>query len=235
MMMEAFSKASGARAEELGGGLVSAIHAERPALKGLTETFTEAGKTSYTLIIGNEVFKGFRLNKSARQAQSEESFEKEKNKRFAAFMTEIETLRALEGSKLPVPKVTCVGENALFYGMTLEPGVVLGDVFKSFTPQQRSQLARDIAKFIMEMARALPAKDGNYAKHADLHHHNILVDPQTKRLTAVVDFGRILYLPANRLASTAVDDIEFNNMVAQEFERRKARLAARATRGASTP
>jgi RIO-like serine/threonine protein kinase len=228
-MMEAFSKAAAQRGEEMGIGLVEAILSERADLRdgvakgALSVSFAACGKNAHTVFIGDEVFKGPWLNKAATRPQSETQDVKMKSNRLADFENEIEALRHLEDSGLCVPKVTCVGTNALFFGMTRMPCVMLDDIIDAFTPQQERELAQDLADFIIRMARALPMKDGKYAKHGDLHRYNILVSPDTGRMTSIIDFGKILYLPASRLASAAFKP-EINNMIVEEFESRKHEL-----------
>jgi len=226
-MMHAFSKAAARYAEEMGIGLVEAILRERADLqegvaKGtLKVAFAEVGKNAHTVFIGDEVFKGPHLNRNMLNPTSVDAYAKIKATRLSDFENEIDALKILEGSGLPVPRLTCVGNEALFYGMTRMPGVMLVDVMETFTPQQSEALGYALAHFNIRLAKTLPMKEGKYAKHADLHKYNILVDEQTHRLTGIIDFGKIMYHGLDKLASSALDP-EFDNALQQEFDRRKS-------------
>ena len=95
-------------------------------------------------------------------------------------------------------------------------------VYQPLTPDQRRVIAADIADFIVGMAAALPMRDGCYARHADLHMGNILLDPRTKMLSGIVDFGEIEYRAKSYLGLTS--NHGFNKIIAMEYALREDRL-----------
>lgn len=215
MIRHAFSRAA-AKPEGSGGiGFLEAILRERPDLRGKTAYFPAQGNRAHTVFIGNEVFKGPNgLLKSV------------------FFDEEHQVLKQLEGKGLPVPKVTCVGKEAVFFGMTRLPGVELGADFRDrLTVDEQCVLAKDLVNFLVGMACALPVQERLFAVHDDLHAGNILIDPETKRLSAVIDFGFVTYAPKDSLfeyvkagpVAVLAGDV-FNQTLRDEYELRKAGL-----------
>lgn len=208
---EAFSRAGTKPQGSSGIDFLDALLRERPDLQGETAYFPEQGQKAHTVIIGNEVFKG------PRRADGEcrDDFE-----------TECTFLRALEGSGLPVPKITTLGKDFLFLGMTKVPGIMMPSVFShELTAAEETLLARDLIDFVVRMAQALPPQDGKFALHDDLWNANIMIDPETKRLAGVVDFGKVAYKTANQWAPMYdFEGSDFYDMMQREFERRKAEL-----------
>lgn len=208
MVREAFSRAA-KRPEGLSGNdFLDAVLRERPDLRGKMAYFSEKGGYGHTVFIGDEVFKG------PRYAGMVDGFDLEHQR-----------LLQMEGKGLPIPKVTYVGKETVFYGMTKVHGIVLYDVFKSFSLDEKRVLAQDIVQFIVGMAYALPQKNGQFAMHGDLHDENVLVDPETRKLSAIVDFGLIKYGSKDGLASCIrFGQDDFEQMVAEEYARQSMAL-----------
>jgi hypothetical protein len=192
---------------------LDAILRERPDLRGKPLAFAEHGLKGHTVIIGDEVFKA----PKAPTGECRDDFE-----------TECRTLATLDGCTFTtaIPRLTTVGRDFLFFGMTRVPGEVLGSDFTlRLSRREQKELAKDIVNFIIEMARALPGKDGKFATHDDLHYTNIFIDPKTKKLTGIIDFGQLAYkspeewLPKRDFRRTPLYDF-----LGQEFDRRKGEL-----------
>ena len=190
--MQAFSRAAAKPEGPSQVDLLEAILRERPDLHGEMVYFPGVsgskndgqknivpghfqGGNAYIIFIGNEVFK-------AASFGSAEYFDKE-----------WQTLCQMEGKGLPVPEVTCVGKEAVFFGMTRLPGVQLSkDFLDVFKPEEIELLAHDLGDFIAGMAKALPRDERDQpAVYFDLQPKNILIDPETRKMTGVVDFGII--------------------------------------------
>jgi len=207
-MKEAFSKA--AKSSGLwGNNFREAILSERPDLQGKTAYFPQQGNASQSVIIGDEIFK--RPSSPLKGLL----FEEERN-----------VLEQLEGKGLPVPKVTYVGKETVFFGMTVMPGVPLEKGFcDRLTPEEQCSLAKEIVNFIIGFASVLPVKNNEFAVHADLKCENILIDPLSKKLCGVIDFGRISYKPARDLLDNYLGgNSYFKAACAEEFELKKAEL-----------
>ena len=213
MIRKAFKRAAIKPEGTSGVDFVEAILRERPDLRGQPVSFPTFGAVAHTVFIGNEVFKGPKEDWG-----------------IPGFDREYKVLQKLDGKGLPVPKVTCVGKEFIFFGMTRMPGVPLGkDFCDRLTGEEQRALARDIAGFMIDMALALPARNGEFALHKDLQYHNILIDPDTKRLSAIIDFGKADggdYAPKDSLP----DHIRpcmgepFIKMCREEFALRKSEL-----------
>ena len=188
-MMHAFTRSAAKPKGWSGNDFHEAVIAERPDLQGQTAYIAGRGAFGFAIFIGGEVFK-MPLSRDT----------------LAYFDREIETLRKLEGKGLPVPRVTCVGEKAHFFGMTRMPGVRLTLIAQKMTRDEKLALAEDIAGVIIGLAKAVPPVDGKYFYHDDLNSGNVLVDPQTKRLTAVIDFGSTGYRPLEDIAKNKLYD-----------------------------
>ena len=205
-VMQAFSRA----ATKQGGSSVIDLHAailrERPDLRGVQPEHPRQGERAHTLFIHDETFKA-----------------PQKSLSIADFNVEPETLRRFEGTGLPVPRVVYIGEDSVFYSMTRLPGVPLRSLLETLTPEEERVIASDITGFIIDMARAMPSRDGKFMAHGDLHAGNILVDPETKRLTGVIDFGLIAYFPKGMLMGCMCEPA-LNKLVTDEYQRRKSEL-----------
>jgi aminoglycoside phosphotransferase len=199
-MRVSFKRAAGKRQGPSVGDFLEAILRERPDLRKKTAYFPKQGLDAHTVIIGSEVFKGPRLGFASR------------------FDREHEILKAMEGKGLPVPKVTYVGKETIFFGMAKLPGVVL-EGNRLMRDQQRL-LAKDIVDFCMGMACAAPKRNGKFAMHTDLHAGNILINPKTKRLSGVIDFGVIGYFRKDPFMYYFSHKL--NMMIWDEYDRRKA-------------
>ena len=209
MICQAFNR-SGARPKgSSGNDFLGAILRERPDLQGQTAYFPEQGIEAHTVFIGDEVFKG--------------PLDDDWGTYF--FDREHVFLKSLEGHDLPIPKVTCVGEETYFFGMSRMRGVMLGENFDSWmTPDGRRTLAQDLVAFVMRLANALPMQEGKFAAHRDLHYDNILIDPETKRFSAVIDFGRFGYVDKNEWKPHEDFPPSFIKMFLDEFNARKSEL-----------
>jgi aminoglycoside phosphotransferase (APT) family kinase protein len=171
------------------------------------------GSRAYILFIGGEVFKGPRRRGD-----------------IFGLYKEARILKKLKGRGLPVPVITGMGRRSVFYSMTYLPGASLRSVLKNMTPEEKRLLAKDIADFTAGMASALPARGGRYARHADLHPDNILIDPATKRLAGILDFGEIKYHPKQALGENCTrhcPDSGLDELIRQEFALREARIPDR--------
>ncbi len=189
-LMQAFKRAAAKPEGRMGSDFLEAVLRERPDLQGQRAYFPAQGECGHVVFIGDEVFKG---------PQDWMLFDY-KDQPVGDFDKEHETLSQLQGCGLPVPRVTCVGRQAYFYGMTRMPGVTLTEAFKTMTDKEKRDAAFDIADFMIGMAKALPPQDGMYACQEDLHGNNVLIDPKTKRLAAVIDFGVVSYASREDLA-----------------------------------
>lgn len=159
--------------------LLNAVLAERPDLCSVPVSFPPQGMVGCTVRIGDEIFKTPLVKGEGL---------------FSSFNKDIENLQRLQGAGLSVvPRLTCLGKHFPFYGMTRMPGVPLSDSLPNMTGQEKENLAKDVASFIADVAETLPARSGKYARHADLRPDNIFVDPATKKLTAVIDYGVFEY------------------------------------------
>ncbi|TAL39137.1 MAG: hypothetical protein EPN97_02965 [Alphaproteobacteria bacterium] len=193
--------------------LLKAILRERPDLDGKPATFPGQGQKGSVAIIGDEVFKG------PQQPRGEclEDYE-----------TECDVLRQLEGKALPaeIPHITTVSRDYLFFGMNKVQGVQMGSDFESaLTKHQQRVLAKDVIDFVVALAHALPMKDGKFAVHDDLYYNHILIDPETKRLKGVIDFGLVKYKSADEWKPMYdFEGAAFYDMLQEEFNRRKADL-----------
>ncbi len=207
MIAKAFNRAGAKPEGPSGTDLLEAIFQERPDLKDQNVYFPSQGQKGYTIIIGDEVFKG------PRQITGEcrDDFE-----------TECKVLRELENSGLPVPKLTTIGKEHFFLGMTRVPGVQMGH---DLTMNQQRVLAKELIDFVVGMAKALPVKDGKFAAHDDLWYANIMVDPETKHLTGVIDFGKVKYITAKEWKPMFdFSGTPFEKLLQDEFDRRKGDL-----------
>lgn len=221
MIREAFSR-SGARPDgQRGIDILDAILSERPDLQGKPVYFPGQGQKAHTIIIGDEVFKG------PRHPDGEWLDD---------YKTECSFLKTLENSGLKIPKITTIGEGFLFVGMTRMPGIEMPNVHsQKLTEAEQLLLAKDLVEFVIEMAHALPPKDGRFAMHDDLWNANILIDPDTKRLSGVIDFGKVAYKTADEWEPMYdFQGSDFYDMMQREFDRRRHELPG-ATAGRKVP
>ncbi len=204
-IMPTFSRAAAKPVKWSGNDFAGAVLRERDDLAAETVYLPEQGGCAHAILIGKEFFKG---PQSLRDLEN--------------FDREADVLQALEGKGLPVPEVTCRGKDTVFYGMTRMPGVELDQISHALSAEEMRILAEDIAGFVIALALALPSKDGTYACHGDLSTRNILVNPQTRRLSAVIDFGSFAYAPEDKLCTGA--SLPAACPVAEIFAARKAEL-----------
>lgn len=206
-LMHAFAR-SATKEDGSANDFVDTILRERPDLKGEMVYVPSQGAEGYTVFIGNEIFKGPRATRAYNLATN------------IYFMDqEVDFLKRLEGKDLPVPRVTYLGKDAAFYGMTRVPGVPLGfDFEERLNDGQLHALAKDIIDFVIKMAKALP-EDPTYGywMNTDMHAGNIMIDPKTKRLSGVIDFGNVEESHSWRIPYKG----RFANILKQEFDARK--------------
>lgn len=234
--------------------LIEAIKAERPDLKDATFYSPSYGRSSHTLFVGDEVFKGPTSSGD-----------------MSDFRKECRVMTSMKGQDLQAPELTTMGLKAPFYGMKRVQGVVLSEMIGQMNEPEKNTLARDIAKFAVafgkvfekdapensylqrnsvkavqamdaDMLRQIFGNDHEWCKkevtdfvariegcklmmmHTDLHAENILIDPVTKRMTAIIDFGMTQYRHPEMdgiLVSRTFDD-SINNKVWAEYVRQQS-------------
>jgi len=232
LLVQAFAHAAERRSVTSIENFIDAILWERPDLrkkiaKGKASVEREeSANSAYVVFIGDEVFKAPKLKRDMEASASGDEYEtvKKVNRNIIiAFEKEVEALQGLKGSSRLIPKVTYIGKGTLFFAMSRKPGVTYESLtaITPLTTEQKRTLARDLIDFIIHMALALPMENGRYAKHSDLHRRNILLDPKTKKLTAVIDFGRIFYFSRDKLGHVGIDEV-ITKMGEEEFARRKS-------------
>lgn len=115
--------------------MIDDIVAVRPDLKDEMFYIPAHGITSLTVMTVREVFKA------------------PKTSGFKAYLKrEYERLQALQGKGLPIPVVTCVGDDMAFYGMTRLPGVWASEVVDKMNKQKREKLGKAIGTFMHVVA-----------------------------------------------------------------------------------
>lgn len=207
MLHESFNAAA---QKDLGEGMnafIAEIAAERPDLAGQPVYVPAQGRLGHALIIGDEVFKG------PRRADLR-----------ASFSEEPDVLQALAGAGLPIPRVTYRAREGVFYAMTRVPGVALAAIYDEMSTDERNRLAEDLADFVIRMAGALPGKSGKYAVHGDLTRDNILIDPATRRLSGIIDFGCVLHLPRNNLCEMFSVAEDLSQRISRAYYSRREEL-----------
>ncbi len=181
MFRKAFAGAAAKPEGISGNDFLDAILRERDDLREkfergeLMTCSSRYGCNANIVIIGDEVFKGPKMEWNAPELDRE-----------------VEILKQLAGKGLCVPEVKWQSKDSHIFSMKRMPGVEMMSVL-DLTPGEKSNIAKDIADFISGMALALPSENGRYAMHGDLNPGNILLDPQTRRVTAIIDFGIIDY------------------------------------------
>ncbi len=227
MIREAFFRAGAKQDGVTSLEFLDAILEERPDLKGLPAYFPKQGYNGYTAFIGDEVFKGPRL-----ESQSND------------FEVEYQLLQYLNRSGVDsIPEVTCVGDKAFFYGMKRMEGVILPNDFTTlFSPGELQALAHDIIAFAVGMSEAFPKVDGKVMGHNDYNPGNILIDPDTHKLMGIIDFGYANYVATKDchcfqgLFADAKEILAgFNKMLDAEYARRTEQKPASAPRAATAP
>lgn len=157
MQKEELEKASNVAQGMDSYAFLDAILEERPDLKEQVDSgavkpfFPGQGYSAYTVIIGDEVFKTSQYY-AWPGVEPEDlvlGIERERN-----------LLEYLKGMQLPVPEVTHVGRTLPFFGMQRLSGKVLDrhDI-EQLAPDDKRQLAKDIATFCADLANAVPLDD----------------------------------------------------------------------------
>ena len=127
--------------------LVDAVLVGRPDLSGENVSAPSVqGNDGWTVFIGNEVFKAPRREDLA-----------------GDFEREVRVHSHLQGkTRTPIPEITHVqidGDNCLF-GMKKLSGVPASlELIESLSPQQQTQLAKDVANFMIDVGRAFTSED----------------------------------------------------------------------------
>jgi len=217
MVREAFSRAA-AKPEGISGiDFLEAILRERPDLRelverderegGLRPEFRDEGWCSHVIIIGNEVFK------APKNADFIRDFDKEPA-----------LLQEMKGKGLPVPEVTYIGKESVFFSMTKMPGDSLDTLIRKMSMHEMQRLAEDVVDFMIDMAKALKRPPGLFALQGDLKESNIFVDPVTKRLTGIIDFGMATDVPKNYFGPRNTEDGEFRYMINEILLKRRTEL-----------
>lgn len=213
MIRRAFNRASEKQDSGNSIDILEAILQERPDLKDTPAVFPSQGQKGHTVIIGDEVFKG--PQRSSGECRDD-------------FDTECRTLKDLEGKELSVavPRITTEGKDYLFFGMTRVPGETLNHDYQStMTKEEQQQLAKDLINFVIEFAHAMPTKGNKFAMHGDLWHANIFINPETKRLSGVIDFGIVKYVtPGEWKPMYDFAGQPLQKMLQEEFDRRRSDL-----------
>lgn len=170
--------------------IIKTLIKERPDLKGKEVTLPKQGMMAITVIIGREVFKKPKYPNIPilRHKYNDVSF-----------------LNTLKDKGLEfVPKLTYTNSNTGIFGMTKMPGEPLTNYIHKLTQKEKHLLADDIATSIIRTTKKLDKKGKAHARHADLHPGNILIDPESKRLTAIIDFGHIEYRREQNLGNLSL-------------------------------
>lgn len=204
--LKAFNRAA-EKPEASSTNFVEAILDERPDLNGQPVYVPSQGQFGYTVFIGDEVFKG---PNSPITAQ--------------VFDAEPAILQELAGKGLPVPEVTTTGRKTIFYGMTRLPGIPLESVERKLSTEALKSLAAEVADFMIGMALALPRRNGLLATQGDLREANILIDPDTKKLAGIIDFGLAHDVTKNDLMPEWTEYAPFKRMVREALDKRKGEL-----------
>lgn len=162
---------------------------ERPDLIGKKISKPEQGIMGQTVFIGDEVFKKPIWNAPSLSY---------------CFNKDAEYLKQLKGKEIPyIPELTYVGKNNCFYGTVKIAGEPLTKHLQNLTKEEKDILAGDIADTIINISNKLPKKKGKFAKHADLRPDNILIDPESKKLTGIIDFDLMEYREKEKLGHTS--------------------------------
>lgn len=137
-IVDTFEKgaAKGDEAESSRLALISAIEHARPDLKGQT-FYCPGGHTSIVIACADEVFKGLAPEQD-----------------YQAIKIERERLIFLQGKGVPVPEVTFADKWDYFFGMKKIYGVTADAFFEKMTPDEKSNLATDIAQFMLALDAA---------------------------------------------------------------------------------
>jgi tRNA A-37 threonylcarbamoyl transferase component Bud32 len=168
----------------------------------------------------------------------DEVFKTPKSSFEGKFDHELYVLQTMQGKGLPVPELTYVGKEAKFFGMKKMQGAQLAlGFFVNCPEEEQRQLAKDIVKFVVDMAASFPLKEnGKFMTHGDLHVGNVLIDTKTRKLAGILDFGLAAYVGETDVRPTATPDVndwrpylrygsnkpheklhEFNEMLHEEY------------------
>ncbi len=154
-----FNKASKLAKKMSREAFVKAILDERPDLKALvksgqvTPKFPGMGNSAYTVIIGNEVFKTAQSEGWAPTGITSADL-------VLGIERERDLLGFLNDKDLMVPRLTHVGKNFLFFGMSMLGGDVLTryDV-EAMQPDDKRKVAKQVAEFYVGLSQAVPVED----------------------------------------------------------------------------
>ncbi len=182
---------------------------EVDGLEGKEVIIPNQGMMSNVIIIGDYVFKG--PTNAGTVVYYDQDFQ---------------VLQHIAGKGLPSPEVTHIGEKSMFFGMKRIKGVPLYSL-PALKPEEEQDLAKSIADFVVRLARAVPPRNGQYLQNPDINGGNILINPETKRLEGIIDFGDAYYGPLSKLGSAIGMGIHddkkthtgINVLVRQEIDR----------------
>jgi len=218
-MMEAFARAAEKR--EGSSDFVEAILRERPELQGQKIEYPVQGNNSHVVFIGDRVFKGPRGTNIYGQRLSKE----ELGAAIDNIDEEAGILKQLKGKKLPIPEFISVGKESVFFEMTKMPGDVLDKNFeKHWSPEEQRSLARDLINFVINLANAVPQKNGAFLVQDDFGYRNILLRPGAKEFAGIVDFGFATYRTEDEWIIYGGHSNNFCKMLEAEFDRRKSEI-----------
>ena len=160
----AFARAAAKTPDAGTQDILDVILSERPDLKGQPVYHPQYGATSHTLIFENEVFK----------APRNEYYLK-------YFDQEYAVLKLLKEAGLPVAEITHIGQAAHFFGQKRIHGIPMGGVyFGRLFDEEKELIAKDIAKFMHDVAKA-----GTPEKMRDIGKKNLM--PQQGFLQAAME------------------------------------------------
>lgn len=190
---------------------VNEILEERPDLKGKNFHFPPQGTLSYTVIIEDEFFK-----------------KPTNHHNFLApiFNKDAKNILKFKDADFDaLPKIKYISRDKSFYSTTRTAGVMLKDLLPQLTEKEEERLAEDIAKAIIVIAHNMPTNNRNHhIRHGDIKPENILIDPKSKRFTGLIDYGRMIYRPKDKLGKLGLlfkwhyGDSKLPEMINQKYK-----------------
>lgn len=161
---KAFFKAATPRQKDR--DILEVILQERPDLRKEKPFCAPEGNFGYAFIFNNEVFKAPKDLDNRSDDEIVENFQKE-----------IKIQQALAAQNFLVPRITCTGKKAFFFGMQKINGLSLKDalsgVYITLSEQQRQNIIHGIASFKARLEKAdlgaiLPSEDAFALSPEDL-------------------------------------------------------------------
>ncbi len=203
MLQKEFAQAMKRAQSMNSNAFLDAILEERPDLKekvksgAIKAVFPGQGFSAHTAIVGDEVFK---------TAKCYPWPGIETKDLILGIEREHDLLQYLQDAELPMPKLTYTGRKLSFFGMTRLQGAVLSswDV-ESLAPDDKRQLAKDIATFCADLANAVPADDA-VKMHLDVSPAEVMFDAKQVRAEMDSPCARALFGARYDFFKKAVDD-----------------------------